>query len=377
MRPSLIVFIDCFPRRFAGADFLPALAGRAEIRPGFGYSVNIVAELFAGKTPDDLGTFNIFGYNPDNTWLAAHRGWLRLLAPVRRSYLADRVAHRLLARRAGYVGNIPFQHIGYFERTGAYPFSPEFPYPTIFSDPHFRGSRVFHSDLKGVLPPHRDAQLIERARRAVRPGESIFLSLSDLDAAAHAHGVGTPEFMARIADYDAWLGDLIDRFMAANPDGFVSVLSDHGAENTHGAHDMGVERHLGPASPRRYMYFLDATLARFWVADPALHGEVAEFLAVDPRGRLVTEEERAEYGLRNRAFGDYIWVVDEGYGISPSFLGRGVSKALHGYHPELESQQALFLTSAPLDRARYPSVDVFGALCAQMELEIAGAHAAA
>src|SRR5687768_8015683 len=100
MRPSLIVFIDCFPARFA-RGFLPALAGRASMHPGFGYSVNIMAEMFAGKTPDDLQTFNIFNLNLRSTWLGGLGRVLPLLAPLGRVYAADRVAHRLLSRKVG------------------------------------------------------------------------------------------------------------------------------------------------------------------------------------------------------------------------------------------------------------------------------------
>jgi hypothetical protein len=362
MRPSLIVFIDCFPRDVAGDWFLPELPGRSAVRPGFGYSVNIVAELFAGTTPDDLGYFNLFQYEPENRWLRRAAPALRLLSPLRLWYLADRVAHRLVSRRWGFAGNIPFRYIGWFEPAGVYPFSPAFGRPTLFHAPAFDGGRVFHSDLKGVRPPHRDRALVDRALAAVRPERSVFLSLSDLDATAHAHGVGSPQFQARAGELDVWLRELVERFRDANPDGYVAVVSDHGASNPHGPFDLGVERRFGPARPGRYVHFLDATLARFWVGDAGLRAEMAAWLGEMREGTLVTEEERAEYGITSRRFGDLVWVVGEGYGISPSFLGRGVSKALHGYHPALPSQQALFVASEPLHAAAHLPREAYRAM---------------
>lgn len=362
MRPSLFVFIDCFPRDSLGDAFLASLPGRSSIRPGFGYSVNIVAELFAGTTPDDLGYFNIFAYNPENDWLRRPAPLLRLLSPLRHWYFADRVAHRLVTSQAGYVGNIPFDYIGWFEPSGVYPFSPEFAHPTLFTTPEFRGTRVLHSQLRGVAAPGRDTVLISRAIEAVRPGESVFLSLSDLDAIAHAHGVGSPQFQARIEFLDGALGELIDRFRTANPDGYVAVVSDHGASNPEGTFDLRIEERFGRARPGRYVHFLDATIGRFWVQDQGLLEEMRDYLAGLGEGELVSEADREEYGITSRRFGDLVWVVGEGYGISPSFLGRGLSRALHGYHPRLSSQQAAFLTSEPLDRPSFRAREAYRAM---------------
>jgi hypothetical protein len=362
VRPSLIVFIDCLPFSCLPEGFLAELPGRAAVRPGFGYSVNQVAELFAGMTPDDLGYLNIFNYRPGNAWL---RGWapaLRLLSPLRHAYYLDRAAHRALSRVVGYTANIPFAYLGAFEPTGSYPFSPSFPHATLLSPPGFRGTRVLHSGLGNVRPPHRDRVLVERALGAVRAGEGLFLSLPDLDALVHSTGVGSPEFLARIEDYRAWLGELAAAFRRANPDGYVAVVSDHGAANVRGPHDMRVERHFGRPRPDRYMYFLDATLARFWVPDAGLRSEIAAHLREERHGALVTEEERSEYGVASRALGDLVWVADEGVAISPSFLGRGTAKGLHGYHPALPSQQAVFLSSEPLARASYRATAVYGEL---------------
>jgi hypothetical protein len=368
MRPSLIIFIDCFPAS-AGASFLTALRGRSCIRPGFGYSVNIVAELFAGTTPDELGYFNIFSYNPDNRWLRRWAPALRLLAPLRHWYFGDRFAHRALSRVVGYPGNIPFDYLGYFEPTGVYPFSGDFSHPTLFDVTDLPATRVFHSDLKGVRPPLRDRALIDRAEASMKPGQSVFLSLSDLDAITHRHGVGSPEFENRIAELDGWLTRLISRFKDDNPDGFVTVVSDHGASNPTDTVDLAVERHFGRASPDRYMFFLDATLGRFWVPDAGLRREIRQFLSEASAGQVVSETEREEYAITSRAFGDIIWLVDEGYGISPSFLGRGLAKALHGYHPELPSQQAVFLTSGALDRASYRPREAYAAMRSGMQME--------
>jgi hypothetical protein len=62
-----------------------------------------------------------------------------------------------------------------------------------------------------------------------------------------------------------------------------------------------------------------------------------------------------------------VWVVDEGLGISPSFLGRGTGHALHGYHPALPSQQAVFLASEPLAAPRYRSTQVYHELRRAMQ----------
>lgn len=368
MRPSLVVFIDCLPFQSLEPDFLPALQSRGRIVPGFGYSVNIVAELFAGKTPDDLGYFNIFNYAPESRWLWPWFPALKLLAPIRRSYIADRIAHKVLGRTIGPVANIPLEYLGYFEPTGVYPFSTEFGHTSVFTDPDFRGTCVFHSDLKGVRAPARDQILVDRALAAVQKGESLFLSLSDLDAIGHAHGIGSGEFQDRLARLNGWLGELIERFYLANPEGYVAVTSDHGASDPSYTFDLGIERKFGRAHPERYMFFLDATIGRFWIADDELRREIASYLEGLVEGHLITEEERTRYGISSPAFGDLIWVVGEPWGISPSFLGRGLPKSLHGYHPELPSQKAVFLASESLPQEEFLPREVHQLLRMQMGL---------
>jgi hypothetical protein len=70
---------------------------------------------------------------------------------------------------------------------------------------------------------------------------------------------------------------------------------------------------------------------------------VADFVAGVPRLKVLTAGERARYGLTNPAFGDQIGVLDEGWCFRPSTFARHIPAAMHGWHPEVPSQQAVLL----------------------------------
>ena len=49
-----------------------------------------------------------------------------------------------------------------------------------------------------------------------------------------------------------------------------------------------------------------------------------------------------DFGLTNRAFGDFIFRGGEGVMFVPNFYGGRVNKAMHGYDSHLKSQNAIF-----------------------------------
>ena len=177
MADTLIIFIDSL--RYDQATemgFLGRMPELCSVRPGFGYSVNIHAELFAGYRPDEVGYFCEWMVNPNES---PGRRWHRLLPlldAIFRPYVLNRGLQRLLTR--GYrpdhiMPNIPLRHLDKFAVAGEHILSSRFPKPTLFSK--HPGLQVL--PYRGIAPKgSRDEALSRRALAAL--AEQLCLKLS-------------------------------------------------------------------------------------------------------------------------------------------------------------------------------------------------------
>ncbi|MBC8449714.1 MAG: alkaline phosphatase family protein [Chloroflexi bacterium] len=348
MADTLIIFVDSLRHDQAAAmDFLGQLPTLHPVRPGFGYSVNIHAELFAGLHPDDVGYFCEWMVNPSAAPGRRYRPLLPLLDTIFRPYVLNRGLQRLLTR--GYrpdhvMPNIPLRDLDKFAVAGEHILSPRFPQPTLFSE--HPGLHVL--SYRGIAPKgSRDEAIARRALAALAEHRQLFVPLPDLDGLGHSHGVDRPEHNAHLARLDGWVAELAQEFRRRYPAGHLFVVSDHGMANVRGGVRLDIEARCGQPGLRRYLTFSDATLLRGWIYDETLRQPLADVLHSLPHGQVLTDEERQHYGLTNPDFGDVILVLEEGYCFQPSTFARHIPKGMHGYHPELPSQWGIFAHDGP------------------------------
>ena len=340
--PNLIIFIDGFPYRYLEkTGFLESLTYKKPMRPGFGLSVNLKPELFAGLSADQVGFFCEWGYNGRDRDISPL--WT-LLAPFRRWPYIDRAFHRVLGkvlRKAEGIANIPFDYLKYFSWIGRSVYSPDFGHPTLFTAGDLR---LVLADAEPGYAPYRDEAAYYKTRRLISQGESnIFVSFVDLDAVAHKFGLCSSEYADMLRKVDLWSQTLIQEFGARWPEADIVVLSDHGMSETHHGVRIELEKNVGKAGKDRYLYFLDLTLLRVWVFDEGLRSEIEDYLRDFGEGRLITSEERVEFGITSKQWGDFIFVLNDNRVFAPNFLGLKPTKAMHSYYPTLSSQQGILL----------------------------------
>jgi len=364
--PALILFIDALP--YDDLSALPSLAAwptRGRLVPGFGYSINLHGELFAGKTPDELGFFGEWALDRGQAPGRAYRRLLPLLDGLLRPYLLNRGLQSLLTQRyrpGRIMPNLPLGWLGDFSLIGEKIDSPRFPAPTIFSK---------HPDLvrvssAGLTKGDRDAAVAERAMEAIVAGASkLYVPLIDLDGIGHEGRRSGPAWTAHLRKLDGWVESLASRFLDCHPAGQVFVISDHGMADVKGAVRLTLEGDLGRPGWERYHYFSDSTLLRIWIHDAALGERIAEHLQGSPLSRLIDHDERRAFGISDPRFGDFICVLEEGYCFKPSTFSRNIPAAMHGYHPRVSSQHGVFLASGADVARREPpkrSLEVFSIL---------------
>jgi hypothetical protein len=353
---TLIVFIDSLPFYYVHRmAFLCSAKTLCELTPGFGYSINLLPELFSGLRPDEVGFFSEWSYAPLTSEFARLAWLLPLLEKLCVTPFAERVIRRLLRKTIGPTFRIPLRHLDRFARVGIDVYSADFPYPTIFTH---TANLLLVLPYEGI-PRQRDETGYLEVRERIRTHNKIFLALPDLDSYGHTCGVGTPEYDQKVQQLDRWLRELCEIFLKRYPDGRVTVVSDHGMANVECGYCLPIEDRIGPSRKDSYTFFLDSTLLRVWADDASLRESIHDYLENLSEGILLDLDERAQYGIKSQAFGDFIFVLNEGIVFQPSSLSNSMPKAMHGYHPELASQKGVFAAfGSPLPGDARPRTNV-------------------
>jgi hypothetical protein len=356
MNDVLIIFVDSLP--FHILSRMPLLNAATEswpITPGFGYSVNIHAELFAGLLPDAVGYFGEWTYDPEMSPGWKWRKVLPLLDRIFHPYILNRGLQHVLIQgyRPGQIRiNIPLRHLDKFALTGDHILDSPHTYPhlSLFSE---------FPQLKVLSLPHpqkgaRDRVLCHAALNAIQDAACLLLPLSDLDGLGHTYGINGGPYLTHLDFLDTSIAELVDKYLAYHQKGHVFVISDHGMVNVKQGLTLDIETRLGKASSDTYAYFTDANLLRVWVLEEKKKDAIHAYLQQLEGGQLVTEAERQNYGLTSPHFGDFIFVLNEGLAFTPSTFARRKPAGMHGYHPLAPGQQAVCIHFGPPWRGDIP-----------------------
>lgn len=309
MNNYLIIFIDGFPYELLEKlNSLNRFSYRAALTPGIGYSVNIHAEIFAGLTADRIGFFNTWKFEPASSPFRRLKNIKTLLGRFEDNRYLNRFfrsAIRLICRMDPL--NIPYKYIDMFAPSGCTISSRDFPGPKLLPD-------------------------------------EIFV---ELDRVAHKFGLDSAEYDNSLNRLNGRIDNLYDEFRSTYPDGHLVVLSDHGMSRVKRAIKLDLENDFSSEEMLKFVYFLDTTMLRVWHLDSKVKDAVESFLNDKDYGRLLTEQERIDFGIANKKWADNIFLLNEGCVFDPSFLEKGHALAMHGYHPALPWQKGIFLYSGP------------------------------
>jgi hypothetical protein len=347
--PTLIIFIDSFPFLFLGkTQFLSSFPLQYQVTPGFGYSINLQAVIFTGKTPDELGYFCEWSYDPARSKFRNWKGLCSLINPVKNIYYIDRIFHRIIGKFTGPIGNIPFAYLPFLQKVPADVFQNSFQGKSMFHD--FPEIKLASFQKYKHLPcGESDKSVFEETLCLIDEYRCIVATFVGLDGIAHVFGMDSLEYQKRIQELDAWIFALTDKFLGKNPGGSVAIVSDHGMAPVYSGVSIDIEKKFGKPDPQKYIYFVDSTLLRVWTCNDTISKEIKNYLHELTSGQLITDEERRAFGLTNPSIGSLIFQINENMLFNPSFWGRGLSKAMHGYHPKLESQKGICLISRGKD----------------------------
>jgi hypothetical protein len=358
-RLLLVVLVDALGHRIVrehGAfEFLQA-ADRPVVSI-CGYSSACMPSLLTGRTPAEHGHWAMYLRDPENSVFRRFRPLISLTSGrLGRHGFTRRWIQRALARKIG----------GYFNLY-------EIP-PALL--PHFDVCEKLDLFAPGALRPHEtpiDAavrcgvpwqawgwQTPEEARRAallraLRRGEHGFLLFYTplLDAVMHARGTRSEAARACLRDLEVFVREALVVAGRAYREVRLLLFGDHGMADVRGAHQiLNVIRELDLRVPEECLAFVDSTMARFWYFRDGLRARVEERLGALPYGWVLPDAECERLGVLfpDRRYGETIFMTHAGEVLVPSFMGRSVPAAMHGYHPDHPDSDTILLGNFDVPR---------------------------
>ncbi len=343
----LTIFIDGVPYdQLQNMPYARELKSHARLVPTLGYSVNCQTMLFTGKTPDEIGFWCEWSYDPENAPFRRIKALLPLLSLAEAWYPAKRVVHKVLDRLrwVSCTKNIPIRYLADFKENGRSVFDRGFDKPSLLDHPEMTSLLHWHFENN----EERDEVMFRAALKKIReeddPGH-ITLMLAKLDHCSHWEGVASAPYNEVLLENDRHIRELTEAFLEKSPDGVVFVVSDHGMSNIEHEIDLQLEKRFGRPSASTYSYFTEGTLMRLWCHDAELEKAIRGYLAGIAGLERFGDDERLEFGITRPEYGDHIYHTHEGYQLVPSFWGPKPSVGMHGHHPRFPSQHGICLSS--------------------------------
>lgn len=357
---TLCVFIDAFGwellQRHPFLDDL--LTTKMPLGTVFGYSSTCIPTILTGKLPREHGHLSFFVYDPAASPFGPCRFLDVLPAFITRRGRVRHLMSKLLQRLYGYTGyfeiyNVPFRYLplfDYTEKRDIYqPGGINGGVPTIFD--YLREHQIpFHVSNWRLTEEENLAALTATLEEGTIT--FAYLYLASMDAILHAHGTQSPLVAKKIQWYDHQLRRVIALARRKYDPVHVYVFSDHGQADVVEDYDLMAKiNRLGLRFGHDYVAMYDSTMARFWFLNDSARDKIVEVLEAESRGRILSEEQLAEYGCNfpNRKYGDLFFLVHPGVLIVPSFMGETPLAAMHGYDPSDKDSVAMLASNVTPD----------------------------
>jgi hypothetical protein len=353
---------------------------RRKLESVFGYSSTCVPSILSGRWPDEHRNWCYFIYDPQNSPFRSLR-WLRWLPTavtsrrIFRRWLTKFVKVQLKFRGYFDLYNIPFKYIHLFDFTEKKsPLKPKGMNrgPNIFDLLEEKKIPYFVTDPSQPEEEHLSRLLADIESERI---DFAFQYWAGLDGLLHMVGNDSPEIPKKLDHYDRWISQVMTTAKQHYREVQLHVFSDHGMANCDRHLDLRVKIDaLGLEMGKDYAVVYDSTMARFWFLKPGVKERVVSVLNTVPEGRIMPDDELRHYRayFDDHAFGELIWLTQEGVLIVPSHMGERPIRAMHGYHPtDPQSYATLFSSQddVPQDVTHIPHI------CRLMERAVEG-HAA-
>ena len=368
-RLSLFIMVDaCGWEIVKSHPFLEKVAPhRRKLESVFGYSSTCVPSILSGRWPDEHLNWCYFVYNPAESPFRSLR-WLRWLPTavtgrrIFRRWLTKFVKVQLKFRGYFDLYNIPFKYIHLFDFTEKKsPLKPKGMNrgPNIFDLLEEKKIPYYVTNTSLPEEEHLKELLADIESERI---DFAFQYWAGLDGLLHMVGNDSPEIPKKLDHYDRWITQVMETAQKHYREVRLHVFSDHGMANCDVHIDLRAKIDpLGLEMGKDYAVVYDSTMARFWFLKPGAKERIVEVLNQVPEGRIMPDDELRHYRafFDDHAFGELIWLAQEGTLIVPSHMGERPIRAMHGYHPTDPHSYATLFSShdeVPAEVTHIPNI---------------------
>ena len=191
--------------------------------------------------------------------------------------------------------------------------------------------------------------ILEMAKKFLETHSIVYAFIDEIDHNGHLFGVNSKDYLSRLKSFDDICTDFLEKILS-HENVSLTVFSDHGMADVKGTVNIkNIIESSDLKLEKDFIYFLDSTIARFWVFNSRAKERLTALLESTPGGRLLGSDDIKKYRInfKSNENGDLLYLADSGNVIMPNFftvLG-GTVKAMHGWDPDDESQNSFIFTN--------------------------------
>lgn len=334
------------------SDLLPH---RQPLHTVLGFSSGAIPTILTGVPPATHGHWNLFYFDPE-------KSPFRLIRPL--AWLPEKLINRRVVRKLLKETGRRFLGLGRgFECIVSPRVLSWFNFvetKNIYAPKGITGApSIFDYLVKNNIDyrsycyhQYSDQQILTKAARDLEDTQCgfFFLYLSELDAFLHDHCKDSAAVNDRIAWYDRELRKLFKLAERADPNVTLTVFSDHGMTPVHSHFDLMRQIESLPfRMPSDYLSVYDSTMARFWFFSDVARQKITDCLSQIGCGSIIHGDVMKAWGVKfsDNRFGELLFLLRPGWLLSRSdFHGkRWMPAGMHGYHPEDEYSDAVYLSN--------------------------------
>jgi hypothetical protein len=336
------------------------LPHRGPLATVFGSGSACHPTILTGAFPSRHGHFAPFTYDPANSPFGG-LGWLRRLpAQVAKLGRVRRWLSGRAQRQLGFSGdfqlhNTPFHLLEQMDYTEKHDlFQPrgiqsgvQSGMTTLFDD--LQAAKIpFHLSV----PQASETTNLAAAARHIATGDPRFacVLLPGLEALLHARGNGSAAVGRKLRWYEDQLRDLLHIAKVHYDEVRLAVFSGYGMTDVTGECDAMTRIEALPLQfGTDYFAIYDATMARFWFLNADAESRIGAALSGSHDGQWLSDDTLRQWGcdFPDARYGQRIFLLRPGVLMNPSFAGRSLLAAMHGYDPWHKDSVAFFASNDP------------------------------
>lgn len=332
---KIIIFIDGLPYYHKNICEEILNAKSRELKTGLGFSSNQHCLLLKGKTPDEVNFFTDWTLNRNINKTGYY---------LNHNNVIGYVLNKALGKIQGYTHSIPIGLHKCFQQSNIYPLKNKSSITNYNEE--FKKFDFFIDD---------EVEELFKSKSILK--QDSILVINKIDHNGHYLGPRSKKYLESLIDLLQNLKLLIQR-----NGGTYILFSDHGMSDKPKPFKINLEKEFGQQGNSRYFYFIDSTSIKIWVFENKLKTKIKEYLENIKEGILLNEDNRKEYGVVNKDFGDLIFILKNDWYFKNTYFGRGwKSKTLgmHGNWPKHKQQSGIVISDYEDNKESIDSSDFY------------------